>query len=123
MAAECPCGLPQPYPACCGRFHAGDSAPTAERLMRSRYAAFAVGNAAYLRLTWDPSTRPRRTELDATDRWTGLEILGHTAGGPLDVEGTVEFRAHYEAHHEPGVIHENSLFRKAGGRWRYVGPA
>lgn len=91
--------------------------------MRSRYAAFAVGNAAYLRLTWDPSTRPRRTELDATDRWTGLEILGHTAGGPLDVEGTVEFRAHYEAHHEPGVIHENSLFRKAGGRWRYVGPA
>ncbi|MFC4944098.1 YchJ family protein [Pseudonocardia sp. GCM10023141] len=116
--AGCPCGLPQPYGACCGRFHAGDAAPTAELLMRSRYTAFAVGDAAYLRLTWDPTTRPRRTGIDPADRWTGLEILDRTGGGLLDVEGTVEFRAHYDG----GVVEENSRFRKDGGRWLYVGP-
>lgn len=84
--------------------------------MRSRYSAFARGDAAYLRLTWDPRTRPRRLELDPQQRFTGLEILGHTGGGLLDVEGTVEFRAHVDH----GVLHENSLFRKDGGCWLYV---
>jgi SEC-C motif domain protein len=118
MNESCPCGLPAPYPACCGRFHHGDAAPTAERLMRSRYAAFAVGDEAYLRLTWDPSTRPRRIGLDPRTRWTRLEIVGCSGGGPQDDEGTVEFRAH----HDSGVVAENSLFRR-DGRWRYVGPA
>jgi SEC-C motif domain protein len=118
MNESCPCGLPAPYPACCGRFHHGDAAPTAERLMRSRYCAFAVGDEAYLRLTWDPSTRPRRIGLDPSIRWTRLEVVGTTGGGPEDDEGTVEFRAH----HDSGVVAENSLFRR-DGRWRYVGPA
>ena len=33
---------------------------TAEPLMRSRYSAFAVGDAAYLLRTWHPSDRPGR---------------------------------------------------------------
>ena len=41
----CPCGLGDDYESCCGRFHAGAPAPTAEALMRSRYSAFAVGDA------------------------------------------------------------------------------
>ena len=44
----CPCGLGDDYDACCGRLHAGAPALTAEALMRSRYSAFAVGDAAYL---------------------------------------------------------------------------
>lgn len=39
----CPCrGAADalPYTACCGRYHAGQPAPTAEALMRSRYSAF-----------------------------------------------------------------------------------
>jgi SEC-C motif-containing protein len=115
----CPCGLPAPYDACCGRFHRGDAvAPTAELLMRSRYAAFAVGDAAYLRATWDPRTRPRRLDLDPGERWTGLEVLGRTGGGLLDATGTVTFRAHHRA----GVVAEHSAFRREGGRWLYVGP-
>ncbi len=43
--------------------------------MRSRYAAFAVGDAAYLLQTWHPS-RPHRLRLDPQDRWTHLEVLG-----------------------------------------------
>lgn len=110
-----------PYAACCGRFHDGDAAPTAELLMRSRYSAFAVGDEAYLRLTWDRATRPRRIGLDAAVVWTHLEIVGSTGGGLLDVEGTVEFRAfHTEAGLGSGVLHENSTFRRADGRWVYV---
>jgi len=47
-ALACPCGLGDDYESCCGRLHAGMPAPTAESLMRSRYSAFAVGNAGYL---------------------------------------------------------------------------
>src|SRR5206468_6493939 len=44
-AVRCPCGSPLPYDDCCGRLHVGTAAPTAEALMRSRYSAFATGNA------------------------------------------------------------------------------
>ncbi len=87
--------------------------------MRSRYSAFAVGAPAYLRATWDPATRPRRVDADPSLRWTGLEVLGRTGGGLFDVEGTVSFRAH----HQHGVVEEDSRFRREGGRWLYVGPA
>ena len=57
--------------------------------MRSRYAAFAVGDADYLRATWHPDTRPRRVSLDPEDRWTRLEVLCSTGGGLFDSAGTV----------------------------------
>jgi SEC-C motif domain protein len=107
-----------PYAACCGRYHHGEAAPTAEALMRSRYAAFAVGDAAYLRRTWDPATRPRRLHLDPATRWTGLEVLSTTGGGPADDAGTVAFRAHRTG----GTLEERSAFRREAGRWLYVGP-
>ncbi|MCW2721331.1 MAG: hypothetical protein JWR81_5153 [Pseudonocardia sp.] len=89
--------------------------------MRSRYAAFAVGDEAYLRRTWHASTRPRRIGLDPRTRWTRLEVLATTAGGPDDDEGTVEFRAHHDGpDQDGGVLHENSRFERAGGRWVYV---
>ena len=60
----CPCGLGDDYDSCCGRLHAGAPAPTAESLMRSRYSAFAVGDAGYLLRTWHPSGRPQALTLD-----------------------------------------------------------
>jgi SEC-C motif domain protein len=115
----CPCGLPASYDACCGRFHRGHSAaPTAELLMRSRYTAFAVGDADYLRATWHPDTRPRRVPLDPATSWTRLEVLGSTGGGLFDSAGTVAFRAH----HRTGMVAEDSAFRREGGRWFYTGP-
>jgi SEC-C motif-containing protein len=99
--------------------HRGEGrAATAEQLMRSRYSAFAVGDAGYLHATWDPRTRPGRVELDPEDRWTLLEVLGATGGGLFDGRGTVRFRAH----HGGGVVAEDSAFRREGGRWLYVGP-
>lgn len=119
MPVPCPCGLPAPYDACCGRFHRGEAvAPTAGLLMRSRYAAFVVEDPDYLRATWHPHTRPSRVDVGAGDRWTGLEVLGTTGGGLFDTSGTVAFRAH----HRDGVVAEDSAFRREGGRWFYVGP-
>jgi len=118
---SCPCGLGEPYAACCGRFHDGSrNDTTAELLMRSRFSAFAVGDTAYLLRTWHPNTRPKRLRLDAGQEWTRLEILGRTGGGLLQAEGTVEFRAHYRYQGETGSLHENSRFRREGGQWQYV---
>jgi len=91
--------------------------------MRSRYAAFARHDADYLLRTWDASTRPPRAELrfDPALRWTGLEILGATDGGPFHSAGTVEFRAHWTDAGGPGVLHELSRFRRdPAGAWVYL---
>ncbi|MER8224943.1 YchJ family metal-binding protein [Streptomyces sp. NPDC094143] len=114
---SCPCGLPQPYEACCGRYHSGSAAaPTAEALMRSRYCAFVKGDADYLLRTWHPRTRPGTLELDPGMRWTGLEILGTGDGSAFHSAGTVEFRASYRG----GSLHERSRFERVDGAWVYV---
>ncbi|MFF8872239.1 YchJ family protein [Streptomyces massasporeus] len=114
---SCPCGLPQAYEACCGRFHSGAAAaPNAETLMRSRYCAFVQGDVAYLLRTWHPRTRPGRLELDPGMRWTGLEVLGTSEGSAFHTTGTVEFRASYRG----GSLHELSRFERVDGAWVYV---
>ncbi|MFF7973047.1 YchJ family metal-binding protein [Streptomyces sp. NPDC007905] len=120
---SCPCGRPESYDACCGRYLAqprtgstGAAAPTAEALMRSRYSAFVKGDAAYLLRTWHPRTRPERLELDPRVRWTGLEILGGTEGSAFHSTGTVTFRASYQG----GSLHERSRFERLDGAWVYV---
>lgn len=114
---SCPCGLPEPYEKCCGRFHSGAAAaPTAEALMRSRYCAFVRGDAAYLLRTWHPRTRPARLDLDPGVRWTGLEILGTTGGTAFHTTGTVTFRASYRG----GALQEHSRFERVDGAWVYV---
>ena len=79
---RCPCSSGEVYGACCGRF-LGEfvasgtlTAPTPEQLMRSRFTAFATGNAAYLLASWHPSTRPATLELEDDIRWYRLDILG-----------------------------------------------
>ena len=62
---RCPCTSGLPYDECCGPLHRGErAAPTAEQLMRSRFSAFALADAAYLLATWHPSTRPESLELE-----------------------------------------------------------
>ncbi|MFI7502061.1 YchJ family protein [Streptomyces sp. NPDC049687] len=114
---SCPCGPPQAYEACCGRYHSGGAAaPTAEALMRSRYSAFVRGDAGYLLRTWHPRTRPARLELDPGMRWTGLEILATKDGSAFHATGTVEFRASFRG----GSLHEVSRFERVDGAWVYV---
>ncbi|MEH0827507.1 MULTISPECIES: YchJ family protein [unclassified Micromonospora] len=117
----CPCGSGLPYADCCGLLHRGEgTAGTAEALMRSRFSAFAVGDAGYLLRSWHSSTRPARLRLDPGEQWTRLEIVGTDRGGLFDSTGTVEFRAHYRESGRPGTLHERSRFVREDGRWVYL---
>lgn len=121
FSGNCPCLSGEQYGECCGRFHDGlAEAPTAEQLMRSRYSAFVVLDADYLLRTWHPETRPAELDLDPDLQWRRLDILSTSRGGPLDTEGTVEFKAHFRHGGERGVHHETSRFAKVGRRWYYM---
>jgi SEC-C motif-containing protein len=121
----CPCGRADPrgralaYTQCCGRFHAGEPAPDAESLMRSRYSAFVRGDEAYLRDTWHESTRPAQVHVGDGTRWLGLEVKDHRAIDATHAE--VEFVARFRDKSGRGArLHERSRFVREGGRWFYV---
>ncbi|WP_345764820.1 YchJ family protein [Diaminobutyricibacter sp. McL0608] len=117
---RCPCLSGDSYEACCGPVHRGEvEAPTAERLMRSRFSAFALGDADYLLASWHTSTRPANLELDPGLRWYRLDVVGTSRGGILDSVGTVRFRAYYKGD-AVGVQEEDSRFVREGRRWFYV---
>ncbi|GAB3589831.1 YchJ family metal-binding protein [Angustibacter peucedani] len=121
MEQSCPCGSGDPYDLCCGRLHRGDShAATAEQLMRSRYAAFAVGDAEYLLRTWHPTTAPSSVDLDPAQRWVRLDVTEVSGGGFLDTEGVVAFEARYRHDGARGVLRERSRFVRVDGRWTYL---
>ncbi len=120
---ECPCGSGTSYDDCCGRLHRGADAETAEELMRARYAAFALGDDAYLFRTWHPRTRPDDLTLPAGRRWTGLTVLRTEDGAAGDEAGVVEFDARYVAGGRSAVQHEASRFERRRGRWVYVDAA
>jgi SEC-C motif-containing protein len=117
---RCPCLSGNPYDECCGPLHDGAAAPTAERLMRSRFSAFALGLPGYLLDSWHPSTRPASLELDPEQRWTRLDILSTRDGGPFDTRGQVAFRAWWRSDSDRGTLEETSDFVRERGRWSYV---
>ncbi|NNG20694.1 zinc chelation protein SecC [Naumannella sp. ID2617S] len=116
---ECPCGGGA-YADCCGPLlDGGRLAESAEELMRSRYTAFAVGDARHLLGTWHPRTRPHSVSVDGIE-WTGLEIVDTVAGTPGDEDGVVEFLAQHRIDGRPGTLHERSRFARRAGRWLYL---
>jgi SEC-C motif domain protein len=114
LQSECPCGSAASYDACCGRLHRGAArAASAVELMRSRYAAYAVGDLDYVFRTWHPRTRPDDLSPDPALAWTGLELLGWG-------EDWVEFVASYSRDGVAGELRERSRFEQRSGRWVYV---
>ncbi|MDQ0645607.1 SEC-C motif-containing protein [Microbacterium murale] len=88
--------------------------------MRSRFTAFAVGDAAYLLRSWHPSTRPNDVDLDPDVRWTRLDILGTEAGGPFDTTGFVTFEAFYRENRVQTSLKERSRFVREDKVWTYL---
>lgn len=86
--------------------------------MRSRYTAFAVGDAAHIAATWHPGTRAADTVPEPGIRWTRLEVLDTPE--PSATRGVVEFRAHYRTAGVRGTLHERSRFVHQSGRWWYL---
>ena len=123
----CPCGgIPKGarYAACCQPYIAGlDAAPTAERLMRSRYSAYALGHAEYVLATWHPNTRPADLALPApgtphATRWIRLAVHSHAQ--LTATESQVTFTATYREDGRAHRMEECSRFVLEEGRWFYV---
>ena len=85
--------------------------------MRSRYAAFALGDADYLLYSWSPDYRPDTLQLEPQARWIGLEILNSESG---QQQATVEFEASCLVAGEVSAMRERSDFVLRQGRWLYT---
>lgn len=124
----CPCSSNKPYETCCKPLHNGEAhAPTAQALMRSRYAAFAKQEIEYLKQTTWPPHQKKFDEMGYLDRakqsiWLGLVIEATEAGQETDTKGTVTFTAKSMFDGEVHEQHEKSLFKKKNGKWHYVKP-
>ena len=122
---SCPCLSGLTYAECCEPYITGlRNAPTAEALMRSRYAAYAVHAIDYIVETCTPDEKDR-IDIKQTKTWSeksewlGLKILYTEKGGPNDTEGIVEFEALYERDGLRDNHHERAQFKKQDGRWLY----
>ena len=120
MRKPCPCCSGKLYEECCEPFHSKKEFPkTAEELMRSRYAAFAIPNGDYLWETTLPNKRKfhHKTELEnwgKENTWTKLEIIQSN-------EKEVEFKAYFtDKFGKENIHHEFSTFKKVNKKWYYV---
>ena len=120
MENLCPCCSGKLYEECCELFHSKKEFPkTAEELMRSRYAAFAIPNGDYLWETTLPNKRKfhHKTELEnwgKENTWTKLEIIQSS-------EKEVEFKAYFtDKFGKENINHERSTFKKVDKKWYYV---
>jgi SEC-C motif-containing protein len=119
---RCPCRKKSEtvvYEACCGRFHAGEMAPTPEALMRSRYSAFALGKIDYLLATWHPSTRPKELNLDREEHWLSLRVESSETAADGHA-GKVTFVARWREKGTTRTLAETSRFVREAGKWLYV---
>jgi len=122
----CPCQSGEIYKVCCEPFHKGFRADTALKLMRSRYAAYALCLPAYIIQTTHPAS-PQFCD-DVTEwsqniaafcsntQFTGLEILNFQESDPF---ATVTFVAHLTQNKKDGSFTEKSYFEKIKDRWLY----
>lgn len=118
---NCPCCSGKTYEDCCQPYHTGrKNAPTAEALMRSRFAAFAIPNGEYLMETTLSSKRKYHNREDLQEwgeinTWTKLEIVDKPNAYK------VEFKAYYTDEEGGSQIHhELSTFKMVQNRWYYV---
>ncbi|MFL5343871.1 MAG: YchJ family protein [Hyalangium sp.] len=132
-APPCPCSSGLRYRQCCASFHRGEAEPPdAEALMRSRYSAFALKEAAYLWKTLHPS-HPDRARPEAevvkelrafsqSHQFPGLVVMDRR---PPDAQGVAQvlfFAKVFERGKDRSFV-ERSDFRHDGTGWRYVSGA
>ena len=125
---DCPCFSGARYVACCAPLHGGErEAGTPEALMRSRYAAFALGLGAYLVRTLSAVHADRAHDEAALarelsrakerQRFLGLAIESARDDGAT---GEVTFRARIFERGRDRSFTERSTCVREGGAWRYA---
>jgi SEC-C motif-containing protein len=118
----CYCGSGREKELCCLELiQNGGVASSPERLMRSRYSAYVLGDGAYLVKTTVPQNRYENDikliqEYAKSVTWLKLEVLNSWERGN---SGFVEFKAYYKEGEKIHVHHEKSDFIKSNGAWLY----
>ncbi len=129
---DCPCSSGARYAACCAPLHRGErEAETPEALLRSRFAAYALGLGPYLLATLTGDHEDR--SLDAASlmhalsqakgriRFLALRVLDQD--DPAARGGTAGEVLFFARIFERGVdcsFYELSQFRREGSAWRYA---
>lgn len=127
MSQACPCGSGTSLEQCCGHYHAGTPAPSAETLMRSRYSAYVVGQIDYLLATTLPAQQAgldsdsiRAWSLGST--WLGLEVESSELIGGQPEHAFVTFTARWHDGSGEHSQRERSAFVQHAGRWYFIDP-
>jgi SEC-C motif-containing protein len=127
MSQACPCGSGSSLDACCGHYHQGTPAPSAEHLMRSRYSAYVLGLVDYLVATTLPAQQAgldrdgiRAWSLGST--WLGLEVEGSELIGAQPEHAFVTFTARWHDGSGEHSHRERSAFVQRDGRWYFLDP-
>lgn len=126
-ATPCACGSGNLLDQCCGRYHAGQPAPSAEALMRSRYCAYVLGRVDYLVATTLPSQQAgldqesiKAWSLGST--WLGLEVEASEVLGGAPEHARVTFTARWYDSQGEHAHRERSSFVQRDGRWYFIDP-
>ena len=100
--------------------------PDPEQLVKSRYTAYAVGNANYIVHTTHPKGYHFQDNLDQwksdilrfskVTQFNGLEILSQKAG---EEEFWVTFHVNLSQYDKDASFTEKSRFKKEDDRWLY----
>lgn len=127
MSQACPCGSGSALDACCGHYHQGTPAPSAEHLMRSRYSAYVLGLVDYLATTTLPAQQAsldrdgiRAWSLGST--WLGLEVENSELIGAQPEHAFVTFTARWHDGSGEHSHRERSAFVQRDGRWYFLDP-
>jgi len=126
MSRPCPCESKLTYDRCCEPYLTGGRVPeTAEKLMRSRFTAYAMARADYLAAT---TCAEERAKLDVAElsryckavKCISLRILSTEGGGKEDETGIVLFHAKLMINGKRMLHREKSRFVREEGKWAYV---
>ena len=120
--SPCPCGSHVKYKKCCAMYHKGALPKTALELMKSRYVAYAVGDASYIIKTthfnnsdYTDDIKAWKSSIELFSKETeflGLEVLEF-------IDGVEEAFVTFKAKLSSGDMVEKSRFLKVEGRWLY----
>ncbi len=122
----CPCGSHKKYKKCCALFHKGSNPKTALELMKSRYSAFALGDAKYIIKT----THKENPEYNEDKKAWETSILDFSYGTEFkkldiiefiekDDEAYVTFRVQLEQNGKDVSFQERSKFYRVDEVWKY----
>jgi SEC-C motif-containing protein len=119
IAMLCPCGSTLLFSACCQRLITHKQRPsTAEKLMRSRFSAYAVKEGKYIYETYGSNQKSKQSVRDIqswADECIWIALVIH------DVEPkVVEFSAFYIANNVLCELRERSNFIIEQDEWRYT---